>query len=164
MRVLTKKLISSRNLWNGLALFSVYWIVAFFLDFETLSVVVNAVAMVIALGVVALYSPLAVEAMAARQMGRELQLALGICLGWAAVAQQGAWTFLWRIQGLDPSRYAGDYVTFIRYQALIAAILHLTAPADLSAVVPRKNYYMAAIIAAALSAIGVAFALGLSIR
>lgn len=149
------RIVRSRTLWSALALFALYWPVAWAVPNGPLLEALHTIRIAICLMVVVAYAPICLEALARDRIDRVCQLSLGITIGWGAALLSGLWLLLWRLAGQPAWMLNSDLYGFFIWVAILGAVLHVTAPGAVDGVVPRRTWILtgAAFGAGALAAV-----------
>ena len=134
-----RKLIASRSVWLGSALFGAFLVERHFApDHENL-IGLRVLQIASAIGVLVVYWPDVIEALCARRPDRVQCLILGIGLSFAGIVGQALWGLLWRLGG-EPAWFANtDWQGLWIWCSILAAILHTTAPGAIGGTVPKRN-------------------------
>lgn len=128
--------------WVASLLLIGFWVVAAFVPNTRLMESMRLVQITISAVVFFAYLPYATDAVLARRPNRIQQLALGIALGFFALAMNGVWSLVWRLSGQPYWMANSDIVGFFVWLSILSATLHITAPAPADGLIPRRNWIL----------------------
>lgn len=120
-------ILKGRTLWILIAAMGFYWGLAIFIPAPLMFLYVGYVTLPLALGVIAAYSYLTVNALRMKKIDRVGQLSLGITVGFVSLTIGVTARVVGAITPVAPAT-AAYIVGFCFWLYIIAAMLHLTAP------------------------------------
>jgi hypothetical protein len=119
---------------------ALYWIIAYFTEFENWIVFMNAILLWVAITVLISYVRPVCLAIERGRVDKVDYLILGIVASWVAQIASRMWSTIYRATGQPNWMFESDILGYIIFIYIIGGVLHITAPGTIGGKVPHRNW------------------------
>jgi hypothetical protein len=136
---------SNHLIWGCLSTCLAFWLVAPFLPVDYVFILVNAMSLAVAIGIVVAYLPRTIEALVGpvRSLSGGDLLIIGIDIAWASNAAANMWAWAYRGLGKPDMMVDSMWRAWIVWILFLAGFLHLVARGAVHGHIPSGNWIRA---------------------
>ena len=144
----------SRVIWTASVLIAAYLVAQFVIPYSWMAEVLNAVRAALALMVMIVYAPIALEAVVADRIVNTHQLVLGIEISASGVLLISLWSAYGRLYGIPTGIAESSATGLFVWMMVLGYVLHITAPGAAEHRIPLSNWRLVLVAAVAGGAVG----------
>ena len=141
-KAVTMDVVKSPFLWTFAALYSLYWLMTFFLPKGPMLEASSVLVLIGGLAILVTWFASFVLGVASGARIGAWQLPVGIWLTWFGIDQQRSWSLLWRFTRQPDWMLDHHFIRQANWIVFLSSFLYLISPGNETGDIPVKNWYV----------------------